>query len=389
MPAPLRKVLFWIHLAIGVSVALPVFVMCVTGALMTYERQIEAWGDRWSVKAHESSKQARTLDLEGLIQKIREARGVDPSAITVFADNTQPVTIELDGKPARVLHVDADSGKIAGDTSRKVRLAFQKIRAWHLALGVSGSHHQSFRVLVNATNLVALFLAILGLLLWIPKHWSWKHLRPIVMFRSGLAGRARDFNWHNAIGIWSAGPLLIIVWTGAALSYGWARQLTDRLINAGNTEWAAWHRADSAAFAPKFETQENVAPDARPVDLDALLARAKAQMPEWKAITIVVPQPDSKLVYFTIDTSGDGIRDVSALGLDRAGKVVSFIPGGADGVSPTSFVRYGHTGEAWGVAGQTIAGVASLGGALLVWTGVALSLRRLRSWSRRNEAGGR
>jgi hypothetical protein len=32
--------------------------------------------------------------------------------------------------------------------------------------------------------------------------------------------------------------------------------------------------------------------------------------------------------------------------------------------------------------GQTIAGIASFGGVMLVWTGFALALKRLRSWTR-------
>jgi uncharacterized iron-regulated membrane protein len=48
-----------------------------------------------------------------------------------------------------------------------------------------------------------------------------------------------------------------------------------------------------------------------------------------------------------------------------------------------SWVRFVHTGEYYGVAGQTVAGLASLGGAFLVWTGIALSLRRFTAWRER------
>ena len=39
--------------------------------------------------------------------------------------------------------------------------------------------------------------------------------------------------------------------------------------------------------------------------------------------------------------------------------------------------RFLHTGEVLGFWGQTIAGLASLAGVLLVWTGLALAWRRL------------
>src|SRR5690606_14576250 len=48
-----------------------------------------------------------------------------------------------------------------------------------------------------------------------------------------------------------------------------------------------------------------------------------------------------------------------------------------------SLMRYTHTGEAAGIAGQTIAGLVSAGALLLVWTGLSLALRRLRSWRNR------
>ena len=52
------------------------------------------------------------------------------------------------------------------------------------------------------------------------------------------------------------------------------------------------------------------------------------------------------------------------------------------------WMRFLHTGEALGAGGQLVAGIASLGAAVLVWTGLALALRRLaRSWRPRATVG--
>jgi len=52
------------------------------------------------------------------------------------------------------------------------------------------------------------------------------------------------------------------------------------------------------------------------------------------------------------------------------------------------WLRFLHTGEALGAAGQLVAAIASLGAALLVWTGLALALRRLaRRWRARAPLG--
>jgi len=48
-----------------------------------------------------------------------------------------------------------------------------------------------------------------------------------------------------------------------------------------------------------------------------------------------------------------------------------------------TWLRFAHTGEVYGIVGQTVAGIASLGGVFLVYTGIALSLRRFAAWRRR------
>lgn len=50
------------------------------------------------------------------------------------------------------------------------------------------------------------------------------------------------------------------------------------------------------------------------------------------------------------------------------------------------WMRFAHTGELGGLAGEAVAGLASAGGAFLVWTGLALALRRLAAWRSRRAA---
>jgi sulfite reductase (NADPH) flavoprotein alpha-component len=73
------------------------------------------------------------------------------------------------------------------------------------------------------------------------------------------------------------------------------------------------------------------------------------------------------------------------LTLNRAtGNVVKWEPysDNSTGRKLRSWFRGLHTGEALGFFGQTIAGLASLGGCFLVWTGFAMAWRRFRYWRR-------
>jgi len=70
-----------------------------------------------------------------------------------------------------------------------------------------------------------LFIVVSGIYLWWPRRWSMQNLKAIMLFRGGLSGKARDFNWHNVIGVWSMIPLFFIVFSGAVISYPWVSGL--------------------------------------------------------------------------------------------------------------------------------------------------------------------
>jgi uncharacterized iron-regulated membrane protein len=377
MGANLRKLLFWSHLTLGLVAGLLILALCVTGTLMTYERQIQTLADRWGVASRRPAADARPLALESVIQRVRAAKGIDPESLTVFAGENRPVEVYFSKKSGSV-YVDAYTGAIIGAPAARTAAFFKTIRGWHRWLGADGSARPGFRAVVNAANFVFLFLTILGLYLWIPRRWTWQHVRAVLLLRSVKTGHARDFNWHNAIGIWAAIPLIIMIWTGMAMHYPWAKRWT---YQAAGTPL----QVKAAAVADDAQDEDAPPPtDARFAALDPLLSRAEVQAPGWKAIRLTIPESAEEPVKFTIDMSGYGAVGQSAdLKLDRSGAVVRYKAAGSDGVTAKNFIRYGHTGELWGAAGQTLMGTASLGGGFLVYTGIALSLRRYTRWRSR------
>ena len=380
MGAVVRKFIFWSHLAVGLAATVTILVMCVTGVLMTYERQIQTMVDRAGLRSRPPTPGAQPLKMEGVLTRVRAVKGIDPEYVTVFSGDRQPVEVYLN-REAGSVYADAYTGAVLGEPSYATARFFREVRAWHRWLGVSGPNRPRFRALIDASNCVLLFLTIFGLYLWFPRKLTWRHFRAVLLFRPGMTGRARDFNWHNVIGLWAAVPLVLIVWTGMAMSYPWAKRLTYQAAGTPiqkppkQSEPAPEEHADDAQPVP-FE--------ARLLGLESLMARAQRQSPEWKAITLEIPDTATDPVDFTIDMSGyDAIGKSADLELDRSGNVLSFSAAASKGVTAKSFIRYGHTGELWGVPGQTAAGLGTLGGGFLVWTGLSLSLRRFRSWRTR------
>jgi sulfite reductase (NADPH) flavoprotein alpha-component len=124
-------------------------------------------------------------------------------------------------------------------------------------------------------------------------------------------------------------------------------------------------------------------------NLEALLATAERQVPGWTMLMMrFPPRPDGPVTVSISEPSAPHNFARSQLTLNRAtADVVKWEPysENSTGRKLRSWFRGLHTGEAFGFFGQTIAGLASLGGCFLVWTGLAMAWRRFRSWGREVE----
>jgi len=141
---------------------------------------------------------------------------------------------------------------------------------------------------------------------------------------------------------------------------------------------------EQAARAPRVEGGESQPTVAVPDNLDRLWARAEQQVPVWRAITMRLPNRGGAPVSFTLtDATQWNAFARSQLTLDAStAGVVRWEPYADNslGQKLRGWLRFAHTGELGGVVGQTLAGVACLGGVFLVYTGFALACRRLLGW---------
>jgi uncharacterized iron-regulated membrane protein len=316
------------------------------------------------------------LPVDVLLARVLDTRPeIRPAGVTLRSDAGAAAEIGL-GRDG-TLYVDPYTGRVLGEGSRAVREFFDIVTDWHRWLGASGAARDTARALTAGCNLGFLFLVASGLCLWWPRQWSAQYVRPALTFQRGLTGRARDFNWHNATGFFAALPLLVVVLCAVVISYPWANDLVYRLT--GN-EPPPRRAAAGAAAASAGE----LAPPPRLEGLDKLWTRAERQVSGWRSITMRLPGARDATVSFTIDLADGARPDRRAqLALDRnTAEPVSWEPFASYnlGRQLRLWVRWVHTGEAGGVPGQSIAAAASISGAVLVYTGLALACRRLWGW---------
>ena len=420
-----RKIFFWCHLVTGVIAGLIILTMSITGVLLAFESQIERFADRGLSTVRPPEGAARRLSAQALLTKVQEARPeAKATSMTLQANPSAAASIALGRE--EVLYVNPYTGEVLGEGAKGVREFFHAVTDWHRWLGMSGENRSTARAITGACNLGFLFLVISGFYMWWPRNLTWAQVKNVIWFRRRLSTKARDFNWHNVIGFWLAIPLFIIVISGVVISYQWAGNLVYRLAGEtppaprggpgqgqGNNSPARGNgerrsegpqgeggprrnerRAEGApdAQSTRDRARDAGAPGNQPLDgLDQLWSRAEQQMTAWQSISLRLPNAADAAVTFTIDQGERGQPQKRAqLTLDRkTGEIVRWEPFASytTGRKLRSILRFAHTGEVIGIVGQLIAGLASLGSAVLVWTGLALALRRFRSWVARRSEG--
>jgi uncharacterized iron-regulated membrane protein len=394
-----RKVLFWMHLTAGTVAGVVVLIMSITGVALMYEKQMMQWADQRGYLAEPPSEASRR-PVEELIARAREKRGTLPSTVTLRSDPKAPIAMAY-GREG-VLYLNAYTGRVLGEGGASgLRSVFRLMTDWHRWLGASTEGRAVGKAITGVSNLAFLFIVLSGLYLWWPRKWTWQNLRSVTWFKSGLPGKARDFNWHNVIGLWCWAPLVLVVSSATIISYPWASNLAYRLggseppgaggekglAKAGGKKEEGRGRKGSEGRSPGGP--DLAAPPADlPLDgLDTMLKKAEARVPNWYAITLRMPSSERAPVLFMVDRGyGGQPQKRTTLTMNRRTREIERAEAFTDLDSGRRFrtwLRFVHTGEYYGLAGQTVAGIASLGGVFLVYTGIALALRRFWGWRKR------
>ena len=386
-----RKVIFWCHLLAGTFAGVVILIMSLTGVLLAYERQLISWADTRGLQVSQPTAGAARLPLETLVANARATRptAAPPSTLTVRAERDAPVVVGF-GREGTVF-VNPYTGEVLGEGSPKARAFFQTVTDWHRWLGASGDSRAVGKAVTGACNLAFLFIVTSGFYLWWPRNWTRRAFRNVAWFKRGLSGRARDFNWHNTVGLWSVAPLFVVVLSSVVISYTWAGNLVYRVVGEQPpAPRPAPGQPPGGGAQPVGQDERKAAPALG--GLDSLLVRAERQSPDWRSISLPLPSKADAPVTFTIDEGTGGQPQKRAqLTLDRAtGEVTRWEPFSSYtmGRRLRSYLRFAHTGEALGLFGQTVAALASLGGAALVLTGLALAWRRFRAWAARRKSSG-
>ena len=382
-----RKILFWVHLTAGVIAGLAIGIMCFTGTALAFEKELVAWSENDARRVAVPAADAPRLSLEEMQRHLRAAKP-EARPQTAILQNDPTAAVAFSAGRSGAYYVNPYTGEVRQPKFTLMSTFMRTMVEWHRYLGFTGEVSRPRGKLINGIcNITFCVLALTGLYLWTPRTWSWRALRPTVWFTQNQTSKARDWNWHNVIGFWSAPILIILTLTAMPISFRWAGSM---LYTLTGTELPATGPQSSGAPGAPVDVP-TPAPGARTVSVDTLLTTVQQHLPNWKTITLRLPAPPPapnanaaaprlQPTTFTVRENNSWPRTaMTTVSMDPFTGAILKSDGYADlnaARKARAWARYLHTGEAVGWIGQLLAGIASLGGLILTWTGLALAWRR-------------
>jgi uncharacterized iron-regulated membrane protein len=216
----IRRFLFNLHLVLGLSVGLYLVVLGITGTFLVWNREADTKLNPYLVSQHFGKDRAPLDDVIAAFKK--EAPGHDVGRLRQkSADGVWGVTIDGSTAIARHIYVDPYTAQVVG-----VRTRTSTFNGW-----VSWLHFNLYAgelgELWNGYGAIAsMFLLGSGLYLWWPRTLSL--LRQAVTVKRGASLKRRMHDWHNVVGFWSVGILLLTCITGAV--FVWKKPITQGVM---------------------------------------------------------------------------------------------------------------------------------------------------------------
>ena len=378
----IRKTIFWGHLVLGLVAGLVIAIMSFTGLALTFEKELLEWSERHATHVTPPSADAEPLALESLLARIAEERpDFVPESVTIPKDRGQAYTFNAHWSLGP-LYADPFSGELRSTQAEEMQHFLWEMEEWHRWLAFKDGSESAGRIITGVANLAFVALCLSGLYLWWPRRWRWSNLRPILWFRRAR-GKARDYNWHLVLGLWSLPVLVVLTVTAVPISFRWGHELPFQLFG----EEPPQARGFGMMSVPPAKVSDPPVGTA-PAPYARALSSVTAAFPEWESLYFELPPataPDTEdaetppLTIGVVTPDPMPSRGYIPTEVDPfTGELLqsTHFDSRSPGLKTRVWMRFLHTGEAFGMPSKIIAFLATAASLVLVYTGFALSWRR-------------
>lgn len=237
-----------LHLWLGLASGLVVFVVSLTGALFSFQREVSnAWyHDRFFVAAAPGDQ-----PLTALLRTAADTLHTPIDYVTTYRDparawefmsyktNDTALTYFGGVERFRSVFIDPHTGRVTGFRDYKHDF-FNIVKYLHWSLLLNTPIGQP---IVGWATLLFVLMLVTGLILWWPRRWSKSARRQAFTIRWGSRKRRLNYDLHNVLGFYTLLVALVLGLTGMVFAFTW---FSPKPGKPATTIAAAPHTVDAA-----------------------------------------------------------------------------------------------------------------------------------------------
>ncbi len=366
-----RKFINDIHLWLGIGSGIIIFIICLSGTILVYEKEIEAF---FTEDVALTQQHLPVKNLEEIKQHITEAELGALTAISIPEEKGAFYEANIKTSPedrrGTTFLVNPHTAEVVTAPESKASdfmFSMFKLHRWLLLDSSIG------RPIVGVATIIFMLLSISGLILWFPKKWKKRNFKQGLKIKTKANWKRINHDLHNTLGFYSLLLIIIMGLTGLCWSFEWYREVAGNLIGT---------KIFDRSGGPKFESAPVA--DSEALSLVGIYELVKTEFPYRGKVTLNLTTEEEP-VYNIRKYEASSISPVIAdkLVIDRAGNILNkdLFEEKPLNVQVASLIKPIHLGEIYGQFSKFLYFIACLIATSLPVTGTIIWINKLRKKS--------
>lgn len=360
MTKTIKNIVYQIHLWSGLITGIFIFLICLSGTILTFEKEFHAWNNPGETRyidptITKKSIQELTIPLAEYGQITR---------VTIQGD-TLPYIFNIktskEDRRGKNFFVDPTNGEILNDPFQKpgIMMFFFRLHRWLL-----GGPDSIGKVVVGISTIVFGLLLISGFYLWWPR--SKRQLFNVLTINFSNSKRM-IYDLHNTLGFYSLIPLMVMTLTGLCWSFEWYRNGLSSVLGA-------------QVFGDRRIETIEVTPREQKLDIETLISAVNERLPYEGSVSLQLSN-NPKAAYVARKTPASGLLFTDIVQIDPYDKTIiseKLFSERKFGDQISSLIRHLHTGEFYGLISKIIYFITCFIATTLPITGTLMWLNKLK-----------
>ncbi|WP_281337263.1 PepSY-associated TM helix domain-containing protein [Flavobacterium eburneipallidum] len=217
MNTNLKKAIGKIHLWIGLSSGIIVFIIAVTGCLYAFQEEIQNITEEYRFVEKEDKPFLLPSQLEAIAQKEFPKKALHAIKYNGAEKSAEAIFYHYEPTYYYIVYLNPYSGKVLEKANMEEGF-FRFILDGHFYLWLP---HDIGQIVVASATLIFLVLLISGLILWYPRNKNATKQRFSFQWKKGTKWKRKNYDLHNITGFYVFLIALIFAITGLVWGFQW------------------------------------------------------------------------------------------------------------------------------------------------------------------------